>query len=86
MNMIKAVLFSFGFVALFAFVGTIESTDRITAQVIDVQNDVVFVKDNRGHVFSFYGNNFKNGEKVTVVFFNGGNTDIRDDKIVDVIK
>lgn len=86
MNVIKAVLFSFGFVALFAFVGTIESTDRISAQVVDVQNEEVFVKDNRGRVFSFCGNNFKEGEKVTVVFFNGGNTDIRDDKIVDVIK
>jgi hypothetical protein len=53
-------------------------------EVIKSENGEVFVKDNLGNEWSFYGKGYKAGRKIVVVFDSKETPRIYDDEIVGV--
>lgn len=74
------------FLVLYSIVGTIESTDRVQCQVIDNIDGNTYVEDSQGNIFSFDGEDFSEGQWVEVTFFNGGDCNPRNDKIVKIVE
>ena len=80
-----SVLFSLvAIVGIYSIVGTVEATDRVQAQVLDVIGNEVIVEDLHGNIYSFTGDEYSNGQWLDITFFNGGDTNPANDKIIDI--
>ncbi len=56
-----------------------------TATVISIENDLIIVKDECNEVWSFEGEGYEEGDRVTMLMHtNGTNNNIKDDKIINV--
>lgn len=67
--------------------GTIESTYYINAEVVAIEGDEVLIVDEDGEAWSFYGDDFRIGDKVKARFFTNGTDSTRlDDEIEKVTK
>lgn len=60
-----------------AMVGCTESNNEQKMTVSKVENDVVFVVDNNGEEWSFFGDGFTDGETIVVVMEDNAIVDVR---------
>lgn len=80
-----SVLFSLvAIVGIYSIVGTVEATDRVQAQVLDVIGNEVIVEDLHGNIYSFADDEYISGQWLDILFFNGGDTNPANDKIIEV--
>jgi len=73
------------FVAVWALLSAVESRYTREAIVTEIKEDRVIVEDTCGYIWSFVGEGYQEGEKVTLVMNNNLTTsNIKDDKIIKI--
>lgn len=83
--MIISLIIFFCFVMLLSTLHRVASHYTREVTVVRVQEEEVTVQDNYNNLWTFYGTEYTEGQKITVVMYNN-NTDsiITDDEIVRV--
>lgn len=82
--MIKRIVIVLVVITVIGLMGTIETTYTRDVVVTDVNCIEVTVEDRQGHRWSFFGDEYKVGQEITVVMNDNHTSTITDDRIVDV--
>ena len=82
--MIKRIVLVVVAIVVVGLMGMIESTYTRDVVVTDVDCIEITVQDKQGHHWSFYGDEYKVGQEITVVMNDNHTSIITDDRIVDV--
>ena len=54
--------------------------------VVDVTDEVVTIQTEEGNYFEFYGDNYNQGEVLTVTFSDNDTVGVKDDKVIQCMK
>lgn len=65
----------------FTLAGTIETHYVRESTVTEVVDDLIYVEDDLGNLWSFYGDDFKTGDRVRLYIYDNGTTPVEDDEI-----
>ena len=82
--MIKRIVLVVVAIVVVGLMGMIESTYTRDVVVTDADCIEITVQDKQGHHWSFYGDEYKVGQEITVVMNDNHTSIITDDRIVDV--
>jgi hypothetical protein len=65
-------------------IGYVETHDTYNAEIVYIENDKVIVEDATNNAFVFYGDGYKEGDKVRITYFNNYTLNRQDDEIIKV--
>lgn len=65
----------------FTLAGTIETHYTRESTVTEVADNLIYVEDDLGNLWSFYGDDFKAGDRVRLYIYDNGTTPVEDDEI-----
>jgi hypothetical protein len=82
--MVKKIVIVLVVITVIGLMGMIETTYTRDVVVTKVDCIEVTVQDKQGHHWSFYGDEYKVGQEITVVMDDNHTSIITDDRIVDV--
>ena len=82
--MIKRIIIILLVIAFVGLLHNIETTYKIEATVIDIQDDIVTVKDITNNIYQYKGQAILNDKVILIMNSNNTDSNRQDDMIIDI--